>query len=92
MKNDMVRPGGYCQELSSLEKNDEISRLQYILNFCELISDLCKERNFQAMRFAQQKFPKQVLLKVVTSNQYSFRVREVLLNLFGNLWMDRQPY
>ena len=80
-------------EIDNKQRSQENKKIyRYIINFCELISNLCKERNYSAIGFAQKKFPKQILLQIIKEYQYNFEIREVVLDMFENIWMDREPY
>ena len=50
-RNEREKQLKFIRNLISLEENDELKRLPFVVNFCELISDLCKERNYLAINF-----------------------------------------
>ena len=56
------------------------------------MSDLCRERNFYSISNLEDQIPKDILLKIITDEYYSFEIREVMLNLFDSMYLDREPY
>lgn len=76
------------------DKDDELSYkfFRYFNSLIKLFSAICYNRNQQAIKYLQSKFPYKLCFRIVIDPKISSEVKAVFLLLLRDLWVNITPY
>ena len=91
-----LRAEGYeevpLKDLRELSRQKDDGKMyRYVVSMVQLLSDLCKERNYLAIDILQKDFTEEVCLEVISKKEYGFQERQAFTDLMVNLWIDVSP-
>ena len=83
-------------KLSAIEKEsflkDDAKFYHFYCDFLLLLSDLCLDRNYEAIHFLQTKFTRNICIECITQSSYPLQLRSAFVRLYKNLWINSSPF
>lgn len=71
---------------------DDSKFYEFYTKFILLLSDLCQERNYNAIELLRSYFSVDICIECITDSMYPLKIRSSFCKLMENLWIDVTPF